>query len=602
MSDRLRRLWPYARHYRASYLLGAGLVVVAVTLRMVVPTLLGDAIDGLRARLDGATPDAGLRLGLIALAMVAAAGLGALLRTGSRLTILGNSRRVVRDLREDLFAHLLRLSPSFYVRHRTGHVMSRCVNDVQNVQGLTGPVFLYLVETGVLYAVGLAFMLTTDPLLSLAGLAPFPLFLIGARRVAGRIQEDSREAQEQLGEVSAKLDESLSGMRVVRSLALEPRDAAAFDREASSYRATMLRLARSRALLGPSMVLLGAISTLVALGVGAPRVAAGALSVGELVSFVFYLGIIAGPTGTLGFVISSLQRGAAALERIGELLDMPVTIAEPGRPASGRLREGAVEVRDLTIEFPPLAEQEYLSGSLPEDGGAVAAAGRRVLDRVSFSLPAGATLGLVGPTGAGKTTLLRALCRQVEVPPGAVFVDGRDVTTIPLADLRASIGVVPQESFLFSRTLAENVAFGRPDAGRPAILAAVAAARLEQDLAQLPQGLDTMVGERGVQLSGGQRQRTALARVMLLEPALLLLDDTLSAVDTATADAILESIAPMMRGRTTVIVAHRVATVRHADLILCLDGGRVVERGTHEQLLAAGGLYASLWRRQEAGR
>ena len=326
MFDRFLRLWPYAHRYRGSYLLGAGLVLGAVTLRLLVPRFLGEAIDELRGRVEGASPGADRQLAFVALAMIAAAAVGALVRTGSRLTILGNSRRVVQDLRRDLFAHLLRLSPSFYVRHRTGHVMTRCVNDVQNVQGLTGPVFLYLVETGVLYAVGLAFMLAADPVLAAVGLLPFPFFLLGARRIAGRIQADSRAAQEQLGEVTAKLDESLSGMRVVRSLALEDRDAAAFDREAGGYRATMLRLARARALLGPSMMLLGAVSTVIALSVGGPRVTSGALSIGELVSFVFYLGMVAGPTGTLGFVMSSLQRGAAALARIGEILDTRPTM------------------------------------------------------------------------------------------------------------------------------------------------------------------------------------------------------------------------------------------------------------------------------------
>src|SRR5690606_12362113 len=318
----------------------------------------------------------------LAIGMAAAACGGALMRTWSRLMILGNSRRVTHDLRADLFTHLTRLPPSFYVRHQTGHVMSRCVNDMQNVQGLTGPVVLYLVETTVLYVVGLVFLFASDPRLALVGIAPFPLFLWLARRLAARIQQQSREAQEQLGAVGAKLDESFGGQRVVRSLALEEYDRRAFDAQAGRYRATMLELASARAMLQPSMAALSALSLLLVLAFGRPRVVSGETSIGSLVSIVFYLGLLAGPTGVLGFVMSSLQRGAAALERIGEIFAMPITIRDAADVRPGALRAGHIAVRDLTIDFPPLLEQPHLSGSLPPGDVEVLRRGRRVLDRV----------------------------------------------------------------------------------------------------------------------------------------------------------------------------------------------------------------------------
>lgn len=589
-----------ARRHGRIYLLGAGLVIASVALRLTVPALLGRAVDGLRGALDQGDSEASSELLFVCLGIVGAALIGALVRTGSRLTILGNSRKVVHDLREELFAHLLRLPPSFYVRHRTGQVMSRCVNDVQNVQGLTGPVFLYLVETGVLYLVGATFMFLTDPQLALVGLAPFPFFIFLARRLATRIQRVSRESQEQLGTVSAKLDESLTGQRVIRGLALEDRDRDRFASEADRYRSLSLSLARTRSFLGPSMVFLAALSTLLVLWVGGPRVQRGEATVGELVSFIAYLAILAGPTGTLGFVLSSVQRGAAALERIGELFSMPVTIDEIAEPERGKVGAGRLEVRGLTMDFPSLMEQAHLRDAAPDPDDSAAKQGRRVLKDIRFEVPPGGVLGVVGATGSGKTTLIRALSRQVEIPRGAVFLDGVDVCDLPFDELRREVGVVPQEAFLFSRPLSENVSFGAPGADADAIREAIRIAHLEQDLDALPRGLDTLVGERGVQLSGGQRQRASIARAVLQSPSFLLLDDALSAVDNETADKILRALEPVMSGRTTILVAHRVRTVARADHILVLDQGRIVESGRHEELLRIeGGVYASLWRKQE---
>ena len=603
-----RRLLPYLLPYWRLYAIGSVCVIASVALRFMIPFLLGDSIDALRDEGDAADPAEADRLrGLIVLAalgMVAAAVVGSVTRTVSRLTILGNSRRAVHDVRRDVFAHLVRLSPSFYVRHRTGHIMSRCVNDMQNVQGMLGPVFMYLVETGVLFGVGLAFMLATSPLATVVGLAPFPFFLFAAKRVAHRVQEGSRAAQEMLGEVSAKVDESLSGHRVVKSLVIEEYDSAVFASLSSGYAATVLSVARLRATMTSWMTFLAATSTFLVLAVGAPLVRDGQVTVGELISLVLYLGMLAAPTRTLGFILSSMQRSAAALTRIGELLDMPVTIetrADTERPlqAGGPIVDGAIEVRDLTVEFASPDTLPHLSGSIPPD---TISGRRRVLDRVSFSVRAGTTVGIVGPTGAGKTTLLCALVRLVEIDPGCVFFDGRDITDIPLVELRSSVGLAPQDAFLFSDTVENNVRFAVPDADRARVLRAVEISQLTADLDQLPEGLDTMLGERGVNLSGGQRQRTSLARVVLQRPRVLLLDDTLSAVDTHTSEAILNGLRPVMAGRTTIVVAHRLSTVEHADQILVLDDGQISESGTHAELIALGGYYASIYRRQSTHR
>lgn len=614
----LRRLWPFVARYRGLYALGAACVILAAVLRMAIPGLLGSALDELRRGSVDDADQVGARITTVAFGIVAAAFAGALVRTTSRLCILGNSRRVVHDLRRDVLAKLTRLPPSFYVRHQVGHVMSRCVNDVQNVQGLTGPVTMYLVETVVLYAVGVAFMVAADPVLTLFGLLPFPFFLWVAHRLARRIQRGTREVQERLADLSAKVDESLSGHRVVRAMALEDTDRAAFAAAGEAYRDASLSVARDRATLMPLMLGLTALSTLLVLAIGGPRVVAGEATVGELFAMILYLGMVAMPTRILGFVLASLQRGTAAFERILELMDLPEGFDGVAAGAGVELNRGEIAIENLTVTFPPMEAEPHLSGSLPDAEDEGVAVARTVLREVSVRVPAGSTLGVVGPVGSGKSVLLRVLARQIEVDPGTVWIDGHDVTAMPTAAVRRAVGWVPQEPFLFGATVEENIAIGAADrtpvdrtpadptpadptpVDRAEVVAAARVAQLERDLDQLPKGLDTLLGDRGVNLSGGQRQRTALARVVVRRPALLLLDDCLSAVDADTADRILEGLRPVMDGRTTVIVAHRLATVRHADQILVLDEGRVVERGSHDELLAQNGLYAQMEREQRA--
>lgn len=581
----LRRIAPLYRRYRKRYILGVAALIGAVVLRISVPYLLGRTVDVLRnaatdsslgevnvTSLTGLAMQGGFMIAIVAL-------LGAMLRTVSRLFVLGNSRRGVHDLRNQVLNHLVKLAPSYYGKNSTGMLMSRCVNDVQFVQSLMGPVFLYLAETAALYVVALSYMGSIDVRLTALAVFPFPLFLIRARRLAAKIQIDSRASQEALGEVSSKVEESLSGGMVVRSLALEDFDQERFRRKCTTYRDINLRLTGQRAWMGVNMNLLGSTSTLVVLLAGGPMAARGEISLGDFVAMVFYLNMLAAPTGVLGFVISSLQRGTAALRRVGEILDSEPSILQGSEVD---LPRGEIAVKGLSVTL------ENAKGEP-----------RKVLDDIVLTVPSGTVLGVVGATGSGKSVLLQALARQLEVDPGKVFFDGKEAHAYRLKELREQIGYVPQEAFLFSMSLAENVALGWPDAPKEDVAAAILASRLEQDLTQLPQGYDTLVGERGLNLSGGQRQRTALARVLLLKPKVLLLDDPFSAVDASTTDEILNGLKSFFAERTTVLVAHRVATVQHADLIVVMEEGRIIERGTHAKLLEFGGAYAALHQRQQ---
>ncbi len=595
----LLRIVPYYKRYGLAYGLGFGALVAAIWLRLAIPRLLGDSISNLEAAaLEGGRLDAERGAELLGTAVfwiVIVAIAGAVTRVTSRWTILGTSRRVVHDLREELYAKLTRLSPSFYLRTTTGQLMSRGMNDVQHVQGLTGPVFLYIAETLLLYGIGLTMMISVSAELTFWALLPFPFFLWRARILAQAIQIGSRAAQQSMGEISDKISESLGGSLVIKTMGLEGADRGRFEAHAQHYRDLNLEVTRARIKLWPMMMILAALSTAITLGIGIPRALRGEIETGDFVAFLFYLQLLAAPTAVLGFVISSLQRGAASLARLGEVLDAEETLPDPADPLAFEGLSGGVELRGLTID----RGDERAALSDDEGSRGQAAPRRRILDAVDLRLEAGQTLGIVGRTGSGKTTLMNVLARLTEVERGVLFYDGIDATRLKPSTVRAGIALVPQDPFLFSASLAENIALGSHGASSEEIDEAVRISQLGSDLAQLPEGLATLVGERGVNLSGGQRQRTALARAVLVRPSLLLLDDTLSAVDTATADAILAGLEPIMRERTTVIVAHRLSTVRHADLIVVLEDGAISESGTHGDLLAAGGTYAELWRSQE---
>jgi ATP-binding cassette subfamily B multidrug efflux pump len=561
--------------------LGAICLGATNALALSIPWLIKGAIDALRTvgRAGGVQGLVVRNAGLIAACALAQA----LIRTWSRILIFNAGRNIEYRLRGDVFRHLLRQDAGFFRAHPTGDVMSRLTNDLSAVRMLFGPGLLNLFNTALVYLTTLWLLVHLSPRLTLWALLPYPALLAGARLFSRQMYKASRAIAEQLGTMSTSIQEDLSGIAVIKHYTLEPEREAQFRRLNDEYLARSLTLVRSRGTLTPLFAMLGGAGTLIVLWAGGREVIAGRLSVGGLVAFNAYLVLLSWPTIALGWIIGIWQRGLAAWIRVRELLSTAPRIADPPREAGADVALGApsIEVRDLSVVVD----------------------GRRLLDGVSFSLPAGATLAIVGPTGAGKTTLVDAIVRLQEVAPGAVIVGGHDVTRIPLATLRGQVGYAPQDAFLFSATVAENIGFGIHDPGPDApdrIRQAAEAAGLAPDIASLPDGYDTLVGERGITLSGGQRQRVALARALAAAPQILILDDSLSSVDAQTEREILTRLQPILAGRTSILISHRVAAVKDADQILVLDGGRVAEIGTHGALLERGGVYASLYREQLA--
>ena len=557
-------------------------MLFATAISLVSPWILKFAIDDLA---DATTVVTRGNLAFYAGLLLGVALLGGCFRFLMRRIIIGVSREIEYDLRNDFFAHLQRLPLGYFQAHRTGDLMSRATNDLSAVRMMVGPAIMYSVSTGLIFMVATVLMLSIDVHLTLIALIPLPFVSLSVKYFGTAIYKRSERIQAQLSELSAIVQETLAGVRVVRAYGREDVELERFRRANQEYVERNRLLIQLQGVFYPSLAFFLGLGALLVLWLGSRQVILSRITIGEFVAFNAYLVMLSWPMIAFGWVTNMLQRGMASWTRMREVLDVEPSItdaeAQPGFRSSADIR-GRVELRNLTFAYN----------------------GEPVLDQISVTIEPGQTLALVGATGSGKSTLLSLLPRLHEPPPGTVFIDGVDVRQIPLAVLRGAIGYVPQEPFLFSDTLGDNVAFGarlealRAHAERDPIQRAVAIAKLDKDVSEFPSGYDTIVGERGITLSGGQKQRAAIARALMVDPRILILDDALSAVDTYTEEEILSRLRKASRQRTSIIVSHRISTVRDADLILILDRGRVVERGTHDDLLARDGLYTDLFKKQ----
>jgi ATP-binding cassette, subfamily B, multidrug efflux pump len=571
----LRSLFPYLKPYRRAYLLGLALVVASNFFATLGPKFLQRGIDALRQRGDFQDVRTAVLL-LLGVALI-----GGVARYGMRELLNSGSRRVETDLRDQLFGHLQRMSAEFYDRYPTGDVMARTTNDLLAVRMVAGPALMYLVDTTIRGLLVAPAMLTISPRLTV--LALLPLFgLPVAMVLLGRVIHHRTQAiQAQFSELTSHAHENLSGVRVVRSYRQEGAEIEHFRTLNDTYRERNLSLARVQGAFFPLLSLLGGLSGLVVLYAGGRLVMSGSVTVGEFVAFGVYLAMLVWPMIALGWAVNLVQRGAASMGRINQLFKEPPAITGLARPVTLPAAQGArtLEFRNVWFTYPGARDRGW------------------VLQDISFRVEAGSSLAIVGATGSGKSALVDLIVRTYDPDRGQVLIDGVDIRQLSLGELRRTVGFVPQETFLFSETLRRNVLLGAPDDGRLERVSEIA--QLTEALPALPAGYDTMLGERGINLSGGQKQRAAIARALAQDPPLFVLDDALSAVDTNTEARILAGLRGALAGRTSIIVSHRLAAVRDADRILVLENGRIIEQGTHAEMLAAGGRYWELLRRQQ---
>jgi len=587
MLNNLRPLLPYLRKYRTTYWIGALCVLCNNCVWILFPWVIKGAIDDLN---QGVTVH---KLVTYSGRLLAVAGTKAIFQFLTRWILIGVSREIEFDLRNDLFTHLERLSYSFYQRTRTGDIMARATNDLNAVRMLLGPGIMYTANTVVFTAGALAFMLSISPKLTIFAFAPLPVVSIVVQYFGHRIHERFERIQAMFSEISARAQENFSAARLIRAYVQEEAEIENFERDNTEYIGRSLKLVRLMGMLWPTLEMLLGVAIVIVLWVGGREVLLHRISLGDFVAFNTYMVQLTWPVIALGWVINIFQRGLASTGRIQSILAEQPEITDAGIPAVGAPTEvrGDIEFRDLTFGY-------WGTLMASERGRGDARGDETVLKNVTLRVPAGTSLAIVGPTGSGKSTLVSLIPRIYDAAPGSVLIDGRPIREYPLELLRRNIGFVPQETFLFSDTIRENIAFGADDATDADVRRAARAASIADEIESFPDGYNTLVGERGLTLSGGQKQRTAIARALIRNPRILVLDDALASVDTQTEDRILNHLREIMEGRTTIFISHRVSTVRNADRIAVLHAGRIVEYGTHDQLIERNGYYTELYNKQ----
>ncbi|TVS07253.1 MAG: ABC transporter ATP-binding protein [Cyanobium sp. PLM2.Bin73] len=568
----------YLRPHRRTVLQGVAALVVVNLLGVSIPLLVRRVIDDLQE---------GFELGdvlLMALLLAALATVMGSMRLLSRLLVFGVGRKVEADLKQQIFDHVLRQEPGWVQSTGSGEVISRATSDVENVRRLLGFAVLSLTNTALAYALTLPAMLSIDPWLTLAAVGLYPLMLITVRLFGGRMMRQQRRQQEALAGLSDLIQEDLSGISAIKIYGQESIEQAAFAGRNRVYRDAALGLARTRSTLFPLLEGISSISLLLLLALGSGQLESGRLSIGDLVALILFVERLVFPTALLGFTLNTFQTGQVSLDRVEQLLRRQPLIVSPADPQPpARRPRGAIEARGLTVRYPD--------------------APRPALVDVTFQVQPGELVAVVGPVGCGKTTLARALGRMVEIDPAQLWLDGVDITRMRLKDLRRQVALVPQEGYLFTATLADNLRYGEPEAPLETVEAVATEARLEDDIRGFPDGYQTLVGERGITLSGGQRQRTALARAMLVNAPLLVLDDALASVDNTTAAQILRTIRGQGdQGRTVLMISHQLSAAAACDRVLVLEQGRLVQQGSHDELLALPGTYRRLWAREQVGQ